>query len=323
MRICMLGLGLVGGSIARAVVAGRDAQATVGRSSLVAWTPAGDGPRAALAAGLVDDVAPDLARAVLGADLVVLAAPALATIGLLEELAGLGPSVLGPGMTVTDVASTKGAIVCRADELGLRFVGGHPMAGRETAGFGASSVDLFVGRPWVVVPARHASAEDIARVEWLATTCGAWPIRMEAAAHDAAAAAISHAPLVVAAALVEAVAGGPGELAREDWGAAQALAAGGWRDMTRLARGDPAMGAGMLSTNARAVAARLRDVRDRLDAWIAELDATGGPDADALRDRLAADRAHALEAPRSNGIAEDRPDRQSDGTAGDRPRRPA
>jgi prephenate dehydrogenase len=309
MRICMLGLGLIGGSIARAVAAHDDVPATDGRPSLVAWTPAGDGPRAALAAGVIADVARDLTDAVRGADLVLLAAPALATLRLLDDLAGLEPGILRPTATVTDVASTKAAIVGRADALGLRFVGGHPMAGRETAGFGASAADLFVGRPWVIVPGRGASAEDVARVEWLASACGARPVRMPGEAHDAAVAAISHAPLVVAAALVEAVAGAPGERSREDWDTVRSLAAGGWRDMTRLARGDPEMGMGMLATNATAVVARLRDVRDRLDTWIAALDASAGPDAAALLDRLAADRGRARETRSAEEAAVDGPDR--------------
>jgi prephenate dehydrogenase len=295
MRISLIGVGLIGGSIARALTAAREADAAGGPMTLVAWTPGGVGPRAAVRAGVVDEAADSLAGAVRDADLVVLAAPAPATLDLLDALAGLAPGILAVGVTVTDVSSTKGAVVARADERGLRFVGGHPMAGREIAGFHAATADLFAGRPWVVVPGRRATAEDVARVEWLATACGARPVRMEATLHDAATAAISHAPLVVAAALVEAVAGAPGEPARPDWPVARDLAASGWRDMTRLARGDAAMGAGILATNGPAVAARLRDVRERLDEWITALDAT--PDPEVFREWLEADRARALEAP--------------------------
>jgi prephenate dehydrogenase len=116
-------------------------------------------------------------------------------------------------------------------------------------------------------------------------------VRLDPTDHDRAVAGISHLPLVVAAALAEAVAGrGP------DWPTAASLAAGGWRDTTRVARGDPAMGAAILATNAPAVAARLRDLRNVLDEWIAVLDRTSTPDAPesadeiALRDRLAAAR---------------------------------
>jgi arogenate dehydrogenase (NADP+) len=116
---------------------------------------------------------------------------------------------------------------------------------------------------------------------------------MRAAAHDSAVAAISHMPLVISAALVEAVAGGQGEPEHADWQAAGALAATGWAGMTRLARGEPGMGAGIAATNSAAIASRLRDVRAVIDSWLAELERDGGPDADALiarftsaRDRL-------------------------------------
>src|SRR5207245_11252141 len=120
--------------------------------------------------------------------------------------------------TVTDVASTKKAIVERADAHGLRFVGGHPMAGRETTGYESASPDLFVDRPWVVVPGALAEAHDVRRIEDVAEGCRARPFRMSAPEHDAATAAISPLPLVVAAALVEAIVGRPGGPDRRDWG---------------------------------------------------------------------------------------------------------
>jgi prephenate dehydrogenase len=150
------------------------------------------------------------------------------------------------------------------------------MAGRETSGYGAADAGLFRDRPWVVVD-HGAPAADVAAVEDLATDCGARPLRLSAEAHDAAVAAISHLPLVVAAALVEAVAGDPAE-PRADWQLAANLAASGWRDATRLARGDVEMGAGILVTNADAVAARVRDLQAVLDAWLAALEDPGGPD---------------------------------------------
>ena len=119
----------------------------------------------------------------------------------------------------------------------------------------------------------------MARVEALIRACGAVAVEMDAEAHDRAVAGISHLPLVLAAALAEAVAGTDSEEARADWAAASRLAASGWRDMTRLARGDPAMGAGIVVTNAPALADRLRDLRAVLERWQAELERPGGPDA--------------------------------------------
>ncbi len=115
-----------------------------------------------------------------------------------------------PEAVVTDVASTKTLIMERAAAHGIRFVGGHPMAGKETSGFGAASAGLFAGRPWVVIAARAAGGDAIERVESMVRATGARPVRMDAAAHDAAVAAISHLPLVAAAALVEVAAGAPG-----------------------------------------------------------------------------------------------------------------
>lgn len=288
MRVALLGLGLIGGSIARAL------RAADGSAQVAAWTPTGRGPAAALAAGAITEAATDLGAAVRGADLVVVAAPPLATLDLIDLLAALPEGTLGSATTVTDVASTKAAVVERADAAGLRFVGGHPMAGREVTGFETSVAHLFVGRPWVVVPGRMSDGADVERVAWLARTCGALPVTMAAEAHDAAVAAVSHAPLVVSAALVEAVAGAPGsaqQLGAED---ARALAASGWRGMTRLAKGDPEMGTGILATNAPAVALRLRAVRERLDAWIDALEVAGGPDVDRIQAALEADRARAV-----------------------------
>ena len=288
MRIGVLGFGLIGGSIARALRASDDGW------SIAAWTPTGRGPWAALAAGTIDAAPGTVEGAVDGADLVVLAAPPLACLELLGRLGGPLRDRLADGAVVTDVASTKGRVLDVAASSGLRFVGGHPMAGRETSGWEASTAALFVGRPWVIVPADPSDREATERVERLARACGAEPVLMTAADHDAAVAAVSHLPLVVAAALVEAVAGSTDGPARVDWPAAAALAASGWQGATRLARGDIEMGTGIVATNAPAIAARLRDLRTVIDAWLAELERPDGPDSTALAARLTAAR-HRLE----------------------------
>ncbi len=293
MQIAFLGLGLISGSLARAV-------RSPGSVRAVAWTPSGAGPRAALAAGIVDAAAATMELAIAGADLVVLGAPPSACLELIDAL-GAARGSLAADAVITDVASTKAEIVARARRHALRFVGGHPMAGREASGFGAADAALFRDRPWAIVPGAADEAA-VARVEAVARAAGAHPIRMTAEDHDAAVAAISHLPLLAAVALVESVAGGPQEPPADGWELAALLAASGWRDMTRLARGDAAMGAGIAVTNAGPLADRLRAYRARLDAWIALLEPgpdaarrdhgeAGGPDADALRDRLAAARA--------------------------------
>jgi prephenate dehydrogenase len=289
MLVAFLGFGLIGGSVARALRAA-DGWPDL---HLVAWTPSGRGPRLAVADGVLDLAASSAVEAIEGADMIVIAAAPLDCLRLLDELGGSWRTALAPGVTITDVASTKAAICARAAANGLRFVGGHPMAGREASGYGAADADLFVGRPWVVTPPEPADDLAEARVNAVATACGAKVVRLGAAEHDATVAAISHLPLVVATALVEAIAGAP------DWPVARGLAAGGWASMTRLARGDVEMGAGILATNGPAVADRLRDLRRVLDGWLTELETTV-PDADRLRDRLASARSR-LEADDADG----------------------
>lgn len=285
MRIGLLGLGLIGGSVVRAL---RERGAHDGSAgwSVVAWSPSGRGPAAAVADGAIDEMATSPEAAIDGADLVVLAGPAPDVLAQLDELAGPWRRVLAPDAVITDVASTKEAIVLRATALGLRFVGGHPMVGRETSGYAASSADLFVDRPWVVVPTSEGDTAAIERVERLAIACGARPVRLGAAAHDRAVAAISHLPLVVAAALVEAVAGSDTGAPSAGWPTAATLASTGWRDTTRLARGDATMGAGIIATNAPAIAHRVRELIAVLDGWLVELERPGGPDAVEIAERL-------------------------------------
>ena len=285
----MLGFGLIGGSIARALREAPDRSAW----SVVAWSPSGQGTTQAAADGTVVAAAASPEAALDRAELVVLAAPPTATIDLVDRLAGPLRSALDAGTVVTDVASTKGAIVEAARRHGLRFVGGHPMAGRESTGYGASVADLFAARPWVIVPADPGDAAASLAVQTLAVACGARPVRMDASEHDRLVAAISHLPLVLSAALVESVAGGVPPA--PDWSAARGLAAGGWRDMTRLARGDVTMGAGIAATNAGELAERIRAIRTVLDEWLAELEQPGGADERRLAQRLRAARS-ALEA---------------------------
>jgi prephenate dehydrogenase len=282
MRLALLGFGLIGGSVARALRGGAHGE-SLEVEEIVAWSPSGAGPAAARRDGVIDEVVPAPDAAVAGADLIVLAGPAPDILAQLDELAGPWRGLLRPDAVITDVASTKAAIVERAAALALPFVGGHPMAGREASGYEASTADLFVDRPWVVVPSDDAIA--VGRVEALAAATGARPRRMTATDHDEAVAAVSHLPLVVAAALVEAVAGGL-DKAREDWPLVAGLAASGWRDMTRLARGDTTMGAGIAVTNGPRIARRIRDLVEVLDSWAADLERAEGLDREAVAGRL-------------------------------------
>jgi prephenate dehydrogenase len=282
MRISILGFGLIGGSIARALHARADA----GRWEITAWSRSPAPVEQAVADGALASAAATIEQALDGAELVILAAPPLVCLELVDRLAGPLRGSLPDDATVTDVASTKARIVARADAARLRFIGGHPMAGSEVSGYGAAAPGLFVGRPWVTILGRHARFTDGERIADLVEACGAIQVPMDAKAHDRAVAAISHMPLVISAALVEAVAGGPDEPERRDWAVAEALAATGWAGMTRLARGEPSMGAGIAATNADALAARLHAVRAAIDEWLVELEGPGGPDALRLEARF-------------------------------------
>lgn len=294
VRVSIVGLGLIGGSIARAL----HERTEPGAWHVTAWSRNPAPVQQALADGAIDVAAATLEDAISGAEIVILAAPPLTCLDLVDRLGGSLRASLPEDCTVTDVASAKEQIVARANAAGLPFVGGHPMAGRELSGYAASLPDLFVGRPWVTVPGRHARLCDGERMGELIEACGALQIPMAAAAHDSAVAAISHMPLVVSAAMVEAVAGGPGRPEHEDWRAAEALAATGWAGMVRLARGEPGMGAGIAATNSEAIADRLRDLRAVIDSWLVDLERDGGPDADRLLARFTSARERLVEADR-------------------------
>jgi arogenate dehydrogenase (NADP+) len=256
VHVAFLGLGQIGGSIARALVADGH--------TVRAWTPTGSEPRIAGSDGI--GWAATFRNAIDGVDLVVLAAPPLACLELIDRLADELPEGDRSGVAVvTDVASTKASIVARARQRHLRFVGGHPMAGRESSGYGHSDPSLFVDRPWVLVPPDPGDAEALELVSMMVAACGAHPVLMDANEHDRAVALISHLPLLVSAALVETAA------RSADWPAARALSAGGWAGMTRLARGDVRMGSGIFATNAVEVTRQLAALRETLDRWEADL----------------------------------------------------
>ncbi|HYM15733.1 MAG TPA: prephenate dehydrogenase/arogenate dehydrogenase family protein, partial [Dehalococcoidia bacterium] len=153
---------------------------------------------------------------------------------------------LAADAVVTDVCSTKGEVARWAKELlpaGVHFVGGHPMAGKETAGIDAADADLFRDKAWVIAPSADASEGAVATVIGLAQLAGAVPVFMDAREHDSYVAAISHLPLLLSSALFSVAfnsAAWP-ELAR--------LASSGFRDTTRLASGSPEMSHDIMLTN--------------------------------------------------------------------------
>lgn len=182
-----------------------------------------------------------------------------------------------PGATVTDVASVKRAVeaevVAAADDP-ARYVGSHPMAGRERSGAIAARSDLFAGRPWVVVAHEASDPGRVAQVERLAALTGAAVARMASAEHDAAVAAVSHVPQVAASLVAARLRDLPAD--------SVALAGQGLRDVTRIAASDPALWTQILVGNASAVRTVLADLAADLGQVVAALaDVGDDPDAPA------------------------------------------
>ena len=244
----VVGTGLLGTSVALGLTAAG------GRVLLADTSPTALALARDLGAGLLDpgDVP---------CDLVVVAAPPDVTAAVvLAELAA------HPQATVTDVASVKAGILRQVTDGGgdlVRYVGGHPMAGRERSGPVNARGDLFLGRPWVVCGTAAVDPTRVDAVRQLALALGATPVSVPAQAHDEAMAVVSLVPQV-AASLVAA------RLRAVD-DEAVALAGGGLRDVTRIAAGDPLLWAQILSANAGPVLAQLRALRHDLDGVIAGL----------------------------------------------------
>jgi len=225
----------------------------------------------------VDLATNDPHTGVLGADIVILATPVRTIVSMLEEIA----PYLQPGTVVMDMGSTKAEICDAMATLppGVQPIGGHPMCGKETAGFESAETGLYLNAPWVLTPLPRTSEQAIALATELAVAVGARPYRLTPARHDRLVASISHLPFLLASALVHAV----GEVGSEDEMVWQ-LAAGGFRDTSRVAASDTRMFMDILMTNRHAVLEQL----DRFTGQVAALrDLLGDGDEAALQAKLA------------------------------------
>jgi prephenate dehydrogenase len=236
-KITIIGLGLVGGSIGLALKAAKLPNVLVVGHDLEP-----DAMRAALKLGAVDTTVSHLEGAVEGARMIILATPPLAVRPLLEDLADLAPV----GSIITDVSSTKADVMRWAKEFlpdTVSFVGGHPMAGKEESGVKAADAGLFKGKAYAVIPSIGATEGAVKSVLGLVSILGADSVFIDAEEHDQYVAAISHMPMVVSTALFT--------LARNSqaWHEVSPLASSGFKDMTRLASGDPYMNHDICVTN--------------------------------------------------------------------------
>lgn len=252
--LSVVGLGLIGGSIALAVrerwpgvrIAGVDRKAVLAH---------------ALGSGAIDRSA-DSAADVADADLIILAAPVRQNLKLLAEIAQRLPSTT----IVTDVGSTKQSIVNAAAALSCTgsFVGGHPIGGAEQGGFGFARPDLFRHRPWIFTPGPSTPATVLERVFDFARGLGARPSSMDAAEHDRVMAFLSHLPQLAASALMDVIGSSAGEQGLR-------LAGRGLVDTTRLASSPPDTWRDVCATNAQAVGEALDVLIDRLSDLRADL----------------------------------------------------
>lgn len=276
--IAVIGVGLIGGSFAVA------AKRLDTPPRVLGVDPDADSLIYALGNGIVDIALPSdeaLAAGWFGpegdVDLVVLATPASFAEEWLAKLSSAGYTGL-----VTDVASTKAGVLDAASrvlESGATFVGGHPMAGSELSGVTAARADLFDGAYYILTPTKATDPEAFRRLHTFVSSLGARVITVDPAEHDRAVAIISHVPHVTASALVDlakAHAGEGDELLR--------LAAGGFKDTTRIAAGSPDLWTGICLDNADALSAGIEELRGVLGEFAERVRAR---DAEAIREWLA------------------------------------
>lgn len=237
----LVGLGLIGGSL------GLDLQAA--GAEVRAWVHRPQTAERARERGLARVVStePEVLR---GCGLVVLALPLDQLMAPSSELVRALPD----DAVVTDVGSVKAPVLATWTTLARRFVGGHPMAGTTRAGVEAGQRGLFQGRPWVLTPEASTDPEALEAVRQLAEAVGSHHLSCPADAHDRSVALISHLPVVVSAALLEAADRGA---MGEEQALVRALASSGFADTTRVGGGNPQLGTLMCRWNRQAVLAAL------------------------------------------------------------------
>ena len=253
--VTIVGVGLIGGSIGLALRARKLAARVIGVGRSAASLAE------AKRLGAVTETTTDLPAAAAAADIVVVTTGVASIPGLLDAV----DRAVRPGTLLTDAGSTKASIVTawekrRRSRRG-RFVGGHPLAGSHRRGPAAAAADLFTGRVTVVTPGKATPSADVEDVGAFWAALGATVFTMPPKEHDRLLAATSHAPHVLAAALAAAT---PPE--------ARPLTAGGWRDTTRIAGGDPDLWADILLDNAPAVAKALSRIAGATEKMLAALE---------------------------------------------------
>ncbi len=241
MQVAIIGLGLVGGSIGLALKGSSQPGCEI-----VGYVRRPEVVPTAFGLGLVDKVETSVEDAVKEAEIIVIATPVLTVKEILSQIADHLPD----GCVVTDTASTKLDVMRWAEDLlppRVDFIGGHPMAGKEAHGIEAAEASLFQGCIYCLTPAKKASTQAIDKVVKMVEQLGATPLFIDAEEHDYLVAGISHLPMLLSAALVSATTKEP------SWDKMSKLAASGYRDVTRLASGNPEVNAHICLTNTAAI----------------------------------------------------------------------
>jgi len=263
-RVAVIGVGLIGGSFALALKAARQATHVVGAGRSAANL------QLALERGAIDSIAKEAGAAARDADVVLVAAP----VAQFERVFADVASALSAKAIITDAGSTKRDVIAAARRaLGAKiaqFVPGHPIAGAEKSGVAAASGELFRNRRVILTPLAENSPETLSRVQSLWQACGARVSRMDADEHDAVLAAVSHLPHVLAFALVHEVA------SRANAEQLFSLAAGGFRDFTRIASSHPEMWRDICVANRDRLIAELASYQGKLGKMKALLEAGDG-----------------------------------------------
>ena len=244
-RLCVIGVGLIGGSLARALKKAGYCAEVVGCGRDITQL------KRAWELGVIDRYEQDPGRAVDEADVIVLAVPLGAMEGVMRAIAGH----LKPDAIITDVGSAKGSVVTAAQAafgaVPVGFVPGHPIAGTEKSGVEASFAELYRERRVILTPLAHTAAAALAAVGEMWRQAGAEVVEMSVEHHDEVLAATSHLPHMLAFALVD-------TLARmHEQAEIFRYAAGGFRDFTRIASSDPVMWRDICLANRDAIAAMI------------------------------------------------------------------
>lgn len=266
--VYIAGLGLIGASIALGIKRDHPDYTILG------YNRSEKSRQVALERGIVDEVTADFETFATRADVIILAIPIKQTIMFLETLSKLD---LKSGVIITDAGSTKLEIVAAAEKYlagrDVQFVGSHPMAGSHKSGAIAADVNLFENAYYIFTPSTLTRPETLPCLKELLSGLHARFIEIDAAEHDRVTGQISHFPHVIASSLMEQA--GSYAIKHE---MTKHFAAGGFRDMTRIAESEPGMWTSILLTNKESVLERISDFKERLDR-VADLIATDDEDA--------------------------------------------